>query len=167
VIQLEKRKKLNEIMHQLKWDQIEKTLSAYYIDELREAILYKKVFWNLFQIQPADNTEEIDIVVVGGLFEDGEEFADVFGSKKGEQPFYTLEYCSWAEWLGFYLNDEYSDDEKAEIFTHCLVEMTIYGFEPDSATDEYDSMLKENKQEAQNLRYQPYYFEEIKETEVD
>ena len=59
---------------------------------------------------------------------------------------YAIEYCSWEEWLGYYVSDELLAEMSAcGVVVCCLYEMTWAGFTQDDVQKRIDEILEAGK----------------------
>jgi hypothetical protein len=144
---------LNDLIAQVKFDDIKKALIENYPNQTRNIEGYEKVFNELQLMTPVARTNEnwqLDVHMVNPLFEDEEPYMDVSGlwlnSTEPEQH-WALEFTPWEEWLSIFVNKQQVETLGKETYVaHCLWEMTFNGFEQETIQDKIN-MLDESEKE--------------------
>lgn len=130
---------LLDILNQVTFKDIQNSLLKYYPDEEDAIADYRKVFLNIFQIQPKKNIDKWKIVVAPykETFiskEDNEQWTDegydIYAKKPKDKNHYAIECTPWEEWLSMNIdNNTLKIMSNADIVAHCLYEMTFISFE--------------------------------------
>lgn len=119
--------KLNELIAQVTWEQVEAEMLRAYDDAQRNMPGYRQVFSDLQGMKPQDSELEI---IIEHVTDQDESYFHVSGrpiSEEGES--YSLMMCPFEEWLGMSIGKEtLASMPYPEIMAHCLWEMTFIGF---------------------------------------
>jgi hypothetical protein len=142
--------KFEEIIKRNSWLSIEHTFLQLYPKEEKSISGYESVFNELKMLSPTDT--DISIVVSNEKDDfDNEEYVHVCGHNNSPQDdpdnpgnSLGLEFTSWDQWLGMDL-DEMSvmDFTELELISHCLYEMTFFGFDQEKIQKVMDEMEKD------------------------
>lgn len=119
---------VQELFRAVSWKEVAPYLIENY--EVRKQSLpkYKKVFEKISGCEPAPNNDRT--VVCVRLIKDGDEsWYDVYGCEPGRSESLGLEFCTFAEWAGFDVDEESMQTMLfPELVAHMLWEMTWMGF---------------------------------------
>ena len=117
------------------------------LHEMKNIIGYETVFNKLKSLSP---TETDFLIVLSNEKDDfdNEEYVHVSGYKKhhedneDEPPnSYSLVLTNWSEWLGMDMDEKsLSEFTELEIISHCLYEMTFFGFDQETIQKEMDEI---------------------------
>ena len=135
------------------------TFIKLYKDQEENIALYKEVFEKLRLLKESQSEYQIGF----SLIEDDEgDYTEVYGIEmninNNFDPLerFAIEFNPWKEWLGMEISKETAKNyNELEIISHCLYEMTFYGFTEEEIQneisklnkikEEYDSMSEEDK----------------------
>src|ERR1019366_1834583 len=124
--------KLKQLIQSHNWLSVEMIFKIFYSDE-KSITGYKKVFETLKTLTPVKST--ISIVIKNELDDfDKTFYVHVFENafvKENEfdTPHLAIELTDWEKWLGMEIeNESLKNFSELEIISHCLYEMTFYGF---------------------------------------
>jgi len=136
-----------EIIDNVKWSDIKKCLIRNYYSESPENVpVYKKVLLLLKKKQASESNMRICVeryteddesycsvcALAGIKKKDSEDFKDFKLTKKQgeEEVSYGIGFTEWSEWLGMKIDKKtVKNFTKDEIVSHCLWEMTFYGYQ--------------------------------------
>lgn len=119
---------VQELFRAVSWKDVAPYLIKNY--EVREQSLakYKKVFEKIRGCEPAPNNDGT-VVCVRLIEDEGESWYDVYGREPGRSESLGLEFCTFAEWAGFDVDEESMQTMLfSELVAHMLWEMTWMGF---------------------------------------
>ncbi|MEW6586156.1 MAG: DUF6557 family protein [Nitrospirota bacterium] len=126
---VEERILFKDLIQTCSFGNVKKSLLTNYPDQKRHISGYRYVFETLRRMPLRKNKEgmKIRIEKVG---RGKNQYFDVCGiCAKGDNQSYALEYTSWAEWLGYEMEQRILKKmPREEIVAHCLWEMTFIGF---------------------------------------
>jgi hypothetical protein len=131
------------------WLNIEDKFISLYPDQQKNIIAYDKVFNELKILQPENSELTINLIWVRDDF-DEEEYVDVSGYLANQEATsdettvsYALDFTPWEEWLGMDIDDKSIQAfSEPEIISHCLYEMTFYGFTQEKIQKEWKKIEK-------------------------
>lgn len=147
--------RFRELIKKYKWDEVNSTLWKLYPNQRKSVRGYKHVYEELNATKPVKTKMRIVLEDVFDEF-DKKYYTGVSGrngtlNKKNDPEYfkddeaanretsYAIEFAPWAEWLGMEVDqatlEEYND---LEIISHCLYEMTFYGFDQKTIKKEID-----------------------------
>jgi hypothetical protein len=141
---------LQQLFQTNNWLSIEITLIKLYPNQTEVIEQYKSVFETIQNQEPHPN--EMQIVLKeypSDSFEDEENnssYIDVSGRKNEQNTdlhsiSYAIEYERWENWLGMNLAPEtLSNFTELEIISHCLYEMTYFGFQQNEIQESLTSL---------------------------
>lgn len=139
--------KFSDIIKRNSWLSVELFFLQLYPKEIKNISGYETVFDNLKTLSPMDT--DFSIVVSNEKDDfDNEEYVHVSGynnhpeDNEDESPnSYSLVLTNWSEWLGMDLDEKsLSEFTELEIISHCLYEMTFFGFDQETIQKEMDEM---------------------------
>ena len=139
--------KFAEIIQRNAWPSVELVFLQLYPKEMKNISGYERVFSDLKLLSPMDSDFVIMVSREKDDF-DNEEYAHVCGYNKlpqdnsEEQPnSYALEFTNWREWLGMDIDEKsIKDFTELELISHCLYEMTFFGFDQETIQEEMDKI---------------------------
>jgi len=142
--------KFAEIIKRNSWLGVELVFMQLYPKEMKNISGYETVFNNLKTLNPMETDFSIIVSNEKDDF-DNEEYAHVCGynnhpeNNEDESPnSYSLVLTNWSEWLGMDLDEKsIKDFTELELISHCLYEMTFFGFDQETIQNEMDEMEKE------------------------
>ena len=142
--------KFSDILKRNSWLSVELVFMQLYPKEKKNISGYETVFNNLKTLNPTET--DISIVVSNEKDDfDNEEYVHVSGynnhpeENEDESPnSLALEFTSWDQWLGMDLDEKsIKDFTELELISHCLYEMTFFGFDQETIQKEMDEIEKE------------------------
>lgn len=156
--------KFGKLLKMTQWSDIENCLLKIYPDTSESLIGFESVYITLNKLSPAETNFRICIEEVFDEDFDEEPYHSVFAkdgtlnkesddfkfyNKDSDSEFanseihYGIGLTEWSEWLGMDIDiltlNRYSN---IEIVTHCLWEMTLYGFEQENIKNESNRLQK-------------------------
>lgn len=142
--------KFAEIIKRNSWLSVELVFLQLYPKEKKNISGYETVFNNLKTLGPTETDFSIIVSNEKDDF-DNEEYVHVSGynnhpeDNEDESPnSFALEFTNWTEWLGMDMDEKsLSEFTELEIISHCLYEMTFFGFDQETIQEEMDEMEKE------------------------
>lgn len=142
--------KFSEIIQRNSWLSVELVFLQLYPKENKNISGYETVFNNLKTLVPAETDFSIAVSNEKDDF-DNEEYVHVSGYKNhpednpdDQSNSYALEFTNWSEWLGMDLDEKsLKDFTELELISHCLYEMTFFGFDQETIQKEMEEMEKE------------------------
>lgn len=141
--------KLAEIIKRNSWLSVELVFLQLYPKEMKSISGYETVFNDLKLLSPTDT--DISIVVGNEKDDfDNEEYVNISGYENHPQDnpddltnSLALEFTSWDKWLGMDLDEQsVKDFTELELISHCLFEMTFFGFDQEKIQKEMDEIEK-------------------------
>ena len=149
--------KFAEIIKRNSWLSIEQVLLHLYPKEEKNLQGYELVFNELKRLSPTDTA--ISIVVSNEKDDfDNEEYVHICGYNNqiqddtdNQNNSLGLEFTSWEDWLGMDLDKKsVMDFTELELISHCLYEMTFFGFDQEEIQKEMDE-LEKSVEEIKNM----------------
>ncbi|MDO8928316.1 MAG: hypothetical protein Q7J86_06380 [Bacteroidota bacterium] len=142
--------KFSEIVKRNSWLSVELVFLQLYPDQKKSISGYERVFGDLKLLSPMDTDFVIMVSWEKDDFDD-EEYAHVCGYKSHpednaeDQPnSFAIEFTNWSEWLGMDIDEKsIKDFTELELISHCLYEMTFFGFDQETIQKEMDEIEKE------------------------
>ena len=138
--------KLTGIIQRNSWLSVELVFLELYPKEIKNISGYETVFNELKTLGPTETDFSIVLSNEKNDF-DNEEYVHVSGynnhpEDEDESPnSYALELTNWSEWLGMDLDEKsLSEFTELEIISHCLYEMTFFGFDQETIQKEMDEI---------------------------
>lgn len=136
---------LHELIRTNDWLSVELILVDLYPDQEKGIKAYKKVFHKLREMTP--NESDIQIVLEQCFDEETNEesYVDVSGQKPVADNFNVteslgIEFVPWSEWLGMSIYPgALKEFSELEIISHCLYEMTFFGFDEEKIQEQISS----------------------------
>lgn len=120
------------------WLSIELTLIKLYPNQEDLVEEYRNVFEKLGILQPILNDM---LIVLTEYEEEDHSYVDISGRKLDDDDSYALEFTKWEEWLGMELASETMKNFNGlEIISHCLHEMTFFGYEETEIQEQFQSI---------------------------
>lgn len=124
------------------WLSVELILVNLYPDQEEGIKAYKKVFHILRERTPTES--DIQIVLQQCFDEETNEesYVDVSGQKPSADNFPVteslgIEFVPWSEWLGMSIHPvSLKEFSELEIISHCLYEMTFFGFDEEKIQEQ-------------------------------
>lgn len=141
--------KFAEIIKRNLWPGIELVFLQLYPKEKKNISGYEMVFSDLKLLSPTNS--DITLVVDWAKDDfDQEDYVDVSGYENHDQDYQddenhslALEFTSWDQWLGMNIDEKsIKDFSESELISHCLFEMTFYGFNQEEIQKEADELEK-------------------------
>ncbi len=143
--------KLNTIMRSNHWPDVEAVFLSEYPDQHESMDGYRKVFENLLCLNAEDNDTFLIIEPVHDAETGTLDYSNVCGKEANQASNLSLEFMSWAKWLGMTVAKETLQRyNELEIIAHCMFEMTFMGFDEVNIQDEL-SKLNESIQELKSM----------------
>ena len=144
--------KFVELIKKNLWLNVEENFLGLYPKQKKNISEYEKIFNHLKILQPENSKFTLNLVEVKDDF-DEEIYVDVSGyltdEKKntvGNAVSYALEFTPWEEWLGMDIDKKSTQVfSESEIISHCLYEMTFYGFTQKKIQNEWRKIKKSVK----------------------
>lgn len=139
--------KFSDIIKRNSWLSVELVFLQLYPKEIKNISGYETVFNSLKTLSPMET--DFSIVVSNEKDDfDNEEYVHVCGynnhseDNEDESPnSYALELTDWSEWLGMDLDEKsLSEFTELEFISHCLYEMTFFGFDQETIQEEMDKI---------------------------
>ena len=146
--------KLKEIITASNWETVRKAFLRNYPGEKKSIRGYEFVYKKLRAKSPTNSSMVLSCSKCGPDLKGDDEYHDIYGidgtkREDGELESFSLSLSPWSEWLGSSLSkDILNNYTKEEIISHCLYDMTFYGFsEADmkKAKKELDTRMKDTK----------------------
>ncbi|MBW8332343.1 MAG: hypothetical protein K0M40_10015 [Prolixibacteraceae bacterium] len=142
--------KLSDIIQRNSWLSVELVFMQLYPKEIKNISGYETVFNELKTLGPAETDFSIVLSNEKDDF-DNEEYVHVSGYKNhpadnadGSPNSYALELTNWDEWLGMDLDEKsIKDFTELELISHCLYEMTFFGFDQETIQKEWKEIENE------------------------
>lgn len=142
--------KFSEIIKRNSWLSVELVFLQLYPEEKKNILGFEEVFNELKTINPTETDISIMVSHEKDDF-DNEEYVHVSGYNNHPEDnpdeltiSLALEFTGWDEWLGMDLDKKsMMDFTELELISHCLYEMTFFGFDQESIQKEMDEMKKE------------------------
>ena len=141
---------LKKVIESNNWLSVEMTLIKLYPNQIELINDYRNVFEKLQYLKAETNDM---LIVLTEYLEDFEEnsdventYVDVSGRKLviEENSFsnsYAIEFVKWEKWLGMELAPETLENfNELEIISHCLFEMTFFGYEEEEIQEQFESI---------------------------
>lgn len=133
---------LKELYINTTWPSVREELFSLYPDQKKNETGYQKVYEQMSYIEPQKSTTEILFTFIE---EPDDSYIHLSGieTNSDSKESHSLELTSWEEWMGMTINETtLKDFTPSEILTHCLVEMTLTGFDPKARKRTEDEMVK-------------------------
>ncbi|MBR4147367.1 MAG: hypothetical protein IKX35_06000 [Bacteroidales bacterium] len=148
--------KLKELISQTKWQDVAIAMVIEHPYQRKNLDGYRIIFETLMMIEPVESEYQIRIERTPDILEPEYTYPDVFGIKDGDENRWSMEFSSWAEWLGMVVCKETLEVFSAnQIVANCLYEMTFFGFTEDTINQEKQKLedsIKETKEHPENLK---------------
>jgi hypothetical protein len=141
--------KFDEIIKSNSWLCVGIVFLQLYPGEKKNISGYEVIFNDLKFLKPSDQDISISVSWVDDD-PDNEKWVDVSGYNNHPQDnpedqtnSLALEFTSWDKWLGMDIDQKtLLDFTELEIISHCLYEMTFYGFDQDEIQNEMEEINK-------------------------
>ena len=139
--------KLTDIIKRNSWLSVELVFLQLYPKEMKNISGYETVFNELKSLSPTET--DFSIVLSNEKDDlDNEEYVHVSGYKNHQEDSedespnsFALELTNWSEWLGMDMDEKsLSEFTELEIISHCLYEMTFFGFDQETIQKEMDEI---------------------------
>lgn len=126
--------KFKKIIESTNWETVRKTFLINYPDQEKNMDGYERVYKKLRSKPPTKSNMELCCELVEPILKVDEPYVEVYamdGTKRedGSLEKFSLGLSSWSKWLGSSVSEStlatYSNEE---IISHCLNDMTFYGF---------------------------------------
>ncbi|MBW2011410.1 MAG: hypothetical protein JRI32_07155 [Deltaproteobacteria bacterium] len=146
------KQRLTDIISKVSWTKVKNSLIQNYPEQEESIAGYKTVFDKLTSIKPTSTKMKIFMELCIDKDAEQEQYIDVYGKNgtirsDGEEEHYALDFSPWSEWLG--MEVESSVIEKytyAEIVSHCLYEMTFYGFDEETKEEQLEEIKRRSRE---------------------
>lgn len=93
-------------------------------------------------IEPQKSTTEILLSFIEDSYDSYIHLSGIETNSDSKES-HSLELTSWEEWMGMTINEPtLKDFPPSEILAHCLIEMTLTGFDPETRKRTEDEMVK-------------------------
>ena len=134
--------KLIDLIKSNNWPSLQNTFLNLYPDEETLIDEYKNVFEKLQSLESTYMDLEIVISKIGS--DETDFYFDVSGheiNQDSSSDIYSLTSTKWNEWLGMDISkNTLNDFNELEIVSHCIYEMTFYGFDEEEIQDQLRSL---------------------------
>lgn len=126
--------KLKEIIKTSNWEEVRKIFLRNYPSQEKSIIGYEIVYKKLRSKAPTISPMELFCDKAEPILKGDDQFYDIYGvdgtkREDGELEKFSLSLTPWSQWLGSSLSESIlSNYTKEEIISHCLFDMTFYGF---------------------------------------
>jgi hypothetical protein len=133
---------LKEIYYKTNWPSVKEQLFSLYPDQKKSETGYQKVYEQMSSIEPQKSTTEI---LLSFIEEPDDSYIHLSGieTNSDSKESFSLMLTSWEEWMGMAINETtLKDFTPSEILAHCLLEMTLTGFDPETRQKTEDEMIK-------------------------
>lgn len=139
--------KFSDMSQRNSWLSVELVFLQLYPKEMKNISGYETVFNELKTLSPTETDFSIVLRNEKDDF-DNEEYVHVSGYSnhpediEDESPnSYALELTNWSEWLGMDMDEKsLSEFTELEMISHCLYEMTFFGFDQETIQKEMDEI---------------------------
>ena len=144
--------KLIDLIKSNNWPSLQNTFLNLYPDEETLIDEYKNVFEKLQSLE--STYMDLEIVISKIESDETDFYFDVSGREINQvsgSDAYSLTSTKWNEWLGMDISkNTLNDFSELEIISHCIYEMTFYGFDEEEIQDQLKS-LEESMEEYKEL----------------
>ncbi|PWE00021.1 DUF6557 family protein [Marinilabilia rubra] len=140
---------LKELYNNTNWPSVREKLFSLYPDLKKKETGYQKVYEQLSLIEPQKSTSEILLSFIEEKEPEYDSYIHVSAIETNSNPpeSYSPMFSSWEEWMGMSINETTLKDYSAsEILAHCLLEMTLTGFDPETRKRTEDELYKQSLQ---------------------
>ncbi len=161
--------KFIELIKKTEWDKIESFLLEYYNKTISNTNEYKVVYNRLLELNSSETRFKIYIEEVFDKNFDDEPYVSITGKDgtlnnessdfkhmgydkdsdfANSEINYSLSLTDWKEWLGMDIDDVTIKNYKNyKIISHCLWEMTFYGFDQHTILQHTEELKKREEEE--------------------
>ena len=147
--------KLKELISQTKWQDVAISMVIEHPYQRKNLDGYRIIFETLMMMEPVESEYRIRIERTPGILDPEYTYPDVFGVKDGDENRWSMEFSTWAEWLGMVVCNETLEAFSADqIVANCLHEMTFFGFTEDTINQERQKLedsIKETEEHPEKL----------------
>ena len=140
---------LKELYTNTTWPSVREELFSFYPDLMKKETGYQKVYEQIPSIEPQKSTSEILFTFIVEKEPEYDSYIHLSGieTNSDSKDSHSLELTSWEEWMGMSINEKtLKDFTPSEILAHCLIEMTLTGFDPETRKRTEDEMVKRSKE---------------------
>jgi len=168
--------KLLDLVKKSMWKEVACSFLRIFPNEKKNIQGYEKVFSKLKSLDPSetDMTLYLDLVLKEDDPFSDEDWTHLYfknGSmcdlSPDKEEIFCMGFSSWSEWLGVEINKETEEKHSPEeIISHCLYEMTFYGFTEKkikSASDDLKERLDDVKKNPEKCISAEQLFKDIGE----
>ncbi|WP_010663797.1 DUF6557 family protein [Marinilabilia salmonicolor] len=144
---------LKDIYRKTTWSSVREKLFSFYPDLKKNEAGYQKVYEQMPLIRPQKSTSEILLSFIEEEEPEFESFINLSAIETNSNPpeSYSPMFSSWEEWMGMSVNETtLRDFTSSEILAHCLLEMTLTGFNPETRKRTEDDLYKQSLQMCKN-----------------
>ncbi|RCW31955.1 hypothetical protein DFO77_11622 [Marinilabilia salmonicolor] len=136
---------LKELYTNTTWPSVREELFSLYPDQKKKETGYQKVYEQMPSIGPQKSTTEILFTFIEEKEPEYDSYIHLSGieTNSDSKESHSLELTSWEEWMGMSINETTLNDfSPPNILAHCLLEMTLTGFDPETRKRTEDDMVK-------------------------
>jgi len=151
--------KLKNIITASNWEAVCKVFLSNYSDQKKSIAGYKAVYNKLRNKSPKTSKMELNCYKGEPDFKGDEPYHGVNGvdgtkREDGSLEHFSLSLSPWSEWLGSQLSEKTLNNyTNEEIITHCLYDMTFYGFS-ETKIKEFNKELEQSSKDSKDpIRY--------------
>ncbi|RCW27471.1 DUF6557 family protein [Marinilabilia salmonicolor] len=138
---------LKELHNNTNWPSVREKLFSLYPDLKKKETGYQKVYEQLSLIEAQENTSEILLSFIEEEEPEFNSYIHLSAIETSSNPpeSYNPMFSSWEEWMGMSINETtLKDFSLSEILAHCLLEMTLTGFDPETRKRTEDELYKQS-----------------------
>ena len=144
---------LKELHNNTNWPSVREKLFSLYPDQKKNESGYQMVYERMPLIEPQKSTSEILLSFIEEKEPEYYAYIHISGieTNSDSKESYSLMLTSWEEWIGMSINETtLKDFTPSEILAHCLLEMTLTGFDPETRKRTEEKMFKESLKMSKN-----------------
>jgi len=144
---------LKEIYDITTWPSVRGKLFSFYPDLKKNEAGYQKVYEQMHSIHPQKSTSEILLSFIEEKEPEFDSYIHLSAIETNSNPpeSYSPMFSSWEEWMGMSMNETtLRDFTPSEILAHCLLEMTLTGFAPETRKRTEEELYKQSLQMCKN-----------------
>jgi hypothetical protein len=140
---------LKELHSDTNWPSVREKLFSLYPNQKKNETGYQKVYEQMPSIEPKKSTSEILLRFIEEKEPEYYSYIHLSAIETNSNPpeSYSPMFSSWEEWMGMSINEKtLKDFSPSEILAHCLLEMTLTGFDPETRKRTEDELYKQSLQ---------------------
>ena len=136
--------RFSEMLKTVKFDDVFAAITKWFTDQEKSIEGYRKVFNALLGMTPKKhNLTDMFINVDKVVEEDGSEWLNVDGYTFDMKKYYSIEFEPWINWVSMFVTQSTLDSlTTEEIVGAALYEMTWWGFDENSAINNYNKIVE-------------------------